>query len=186
MGEEMERPRGLPVDVTVRYPVSYDPAVDQVTLRGPSTEFPMEPLEPGVWILRLESGDVHEWLYPALDLDGSIWYPDGCEDGGSDSRERVWLSPTWFTQVSSETDTGFPGDDPDEDPTPDADDGSGDAPGIDDHATPAPEAEDPAEDIPCGCQAGGGSGHASLLTAALAILAQRAGRRRAKARSISS
>jgi len=101
---------GLERDDDVRFEVQvseeHDGFVQEVELYMTNRIVPMEEDGPGRWSWRSDGGTVPLWAYAELVIDGDAWYgEDGCEDGGEDRSERVWLSPSWFF-LSQDTSEG--------------------------------------------------------------------------------
>lgn len=95
LGDELALPDGQALDVRVAMPARAGGAVRAVSLVGPDGSVPMAEQEDGLWRGRLEPEEVGAWHYVDVTLDGQAWYgPDGCEDGGEDDAEHLWLSPS--------------------------------------------------------------------------------------------
>ena len=55
--------------------------------------------EAGTWSGAIANDTIPSWLYVEIEIDGTLYYPDGCEDGGAGDSlndEYLWSSPTWF------------------------------------------------------------------------------------------
>jgi len=113
MGEVLAVPPEATVTVRLAIPPEHEPAVLTAILVTPDEELSLEPLGDGAFGLELAPGEQPAWAYGMVVLDGERWYgEDGCDDGGSNSEERVWLSPSWFGSASAgDSDTGTPTDD---------------------------------------------------------------------------
>jgi hypothetical protein len=112
MGDVINLEIGDPVDVEVRIPNDYVPHVTSVSLRYPDMtsgdkalwlESDMSYAKNGVWTASFAHTPLV--LYPTIHIDGKSWYgKENCTDGGKDSDEAVWLSPTWLNEVQLDTD----------------------------------------------------------------------------------
>lgn len=94
-GETLALAAGSAVVLTVRVPTADVPYVTGVQAIGSSVVAPLSTSGGGVWSASIVSPPA--WLYVAVAINGSTFYPKGCSDGGTDTREYVWSSPTWFT-----------------------------------------------------------------------------------------
>lgn len=190
MGEDIGLPLGQSLHAQVEVPETWAPYLTMVELVSPDSRFALEPLTGGVWAGELPTDQVQAWVYVAIRIDGAAAFGDTCPDGGSDSVDWAWLSPSWISPVEGDLDAdGFAalnGDCNDGDAAlfPDAPDAEGD--GIDqncDGVDGTPEADrgdsgtdkgaDP-EDPPCGCSAGGSS---SLFAAGIVVAMSLSARR---------
>lgn len=109
MGEELQYPPERALDVAVTLPETADGAVISVTLRGPGGDVSLVRTGSGLYTTTLDPGAVQAYYLPEIVLDGDIWYgPDGCDDGGADTAEHLWLSPTWLEPDAAQVDTGPP------------------------------------------------------------------------------
>lgn len=101
LGATLERSEDEPVTVELRMPVELAPWVLAAELVYPDGSQAMDGGE-GSW-----SGEVPAnapWAYVQLRVDGGSWYGADCEDGGSDTDEWLWLSPSWITKLSTDLD----------------------------------------------------------------------------------
>ena len=67
----------------------------------------MNQVDTAEWALTISPDQIPALVYPVVRIDGSSWYADQgfhCIDGGRDSTERLWLSPTWFETTSGDLD----------------------------------------------------------------------------------
>jgi len=111
MGDVLVPPPGAgALDVVVSLPAAQAPLVLAVDVVTPDEALLMEDLGGGRYTLHLEDPPTVHFV--RLRLDGAAWYGDaGCDDGGQDTEERIWLSPAWWAPD---------GDDPPPEPTPGA------------------------------------------------------------------
>lgn len=134
MGEELLMPPDQQLEVELLIPTAWERFVLSVTLHGKDYHRELSALRGGVYHAMIEAEDVPPYLYASVTLDGAAHYgTEGCADGGADSLERIWLSPTWFDAGEGDLDGdgyGWPeGDcddgDPSVHPAADEDCGSG-------------------------------------------------------------
>ncbi len=103
-GAAPQVPEGESLTLVVRVPEAWEPQVTSARLRGPDTWWTLDPDGAGAHSLSLEAPELPEWLYVDLTLDGE--QPVGCEDGGLDGLEHLWLSPVRPVVVPAEGDSG--------------------------------------------------------------------------------
>jgi hypothetical protein len=83
--------------LTVRVPTAYEDMVTSVRAVGYGTiRYPLRETTAGSWSVAIPNATIPSWLYVEVEIDGTMYYPDGCADGGTDDLEYVWSSPTWF------------------------------------------------------------------------------------------
>ena len=105
LGDAIGVPLGQSLDVVVRVPPAYASAVLSVTLVGPAgTVVTLSAVTDGGWATTLSPADVPRYLYAAVELDGEVLSGGACDDGGSDSREWLWASPSWVSTVAADLD----------------------------------------------------------------------------------
>ncbi len=107
MGDTLGLPPDQPLDASVRVPEEWAPTVRAVSLVGPSAgNVPLTDQGDGKWSVTLEADEVPTYLYAAVQLDGEIIYGSttACVDGGSDSNEWLWGSPSWVEAASPDLD----------------------------------------------------------------------------------
>jgi hypothetical protein len=82
----------------VRVPPAYEGMVTSVRAIGYDTiSYPLtESTMAGSWSVAIANATIPSWLYVEVAIDGAMYYPDGCDDGGTDENEFIWSSPTWF------------------------------------------------------------------------------------------
>ena len=105
LGDEIQPYGGEDVELEVRIPSEYDPAVLGVIIV--TEDYVLQPTSdtPGTWSQTLNGNAMPPWAYVAVKLDGQIWYgSDTCDDGGDDAYEWLWLSPTWIDQEDHDWD----------------------------------------------------------------------------------
>ena len=102
LGSMISLPKGQPLTLQIRIPASLAPWVlaAQVVLPGDARTLEID--EPGSWSITLD--EAPSYLYPALVMDGSVVYPDGCADGGNNGLEWIWGSPSWVKEVNGDVD----------------------------------------------------------------------------------
>ena len=148
MGETLVVPHDQPLRVELRLPAQREHTLSVVVLVTPAGEEPMRAAGDGVYHAEIAAGALPTWVYPRVELDGSLWYDEPCRDGGADSLEQLWISPSYLTV--GELDTGDPGDTGDTGP----DDTSGDSTAPD--SDPPGDSDQPGDSDPPG-DSGGGS-----------------------------
>ncbi|MFT5679843.1 MAG: hypothetical protein ACI8RZ_000748 [Myxococcota bacterium] len=105
MGAFVGLPDAQPLDVTLSVPPELAVYVLEVSLLGPHSRVAMTDIGDGHFTLTLDAEDVPAWTYPEITVSGADWYgTGGCEDGGKNDEERVWLSPTWFDPADADLD----------------------------------------------------------------------------------
>jgi hypothetical protein len=89
--------------VDVRIPNAYARMVRGVRAVGYGTiSYPLvrSATAIGSWSVAIPNAAIPAWLYVEVKIDGAMYYPRGCNDGGIgeiyESDEYVWSSPTWF------------------------------------------------------------------------------------------
>ncbi|MFH1466345.1 MAG: hypothetical protein ABIO70_18315 [Pseudomonadota bacterium] len=105
LGQDLPVPEGDDLEVEVRLPSEHLAAVRRVVMVDPKEELELTS-QGGGRFLGVLSGETRlAWVYVRVELDGEVWYgAGGCDDGGDDAQEYVWLSPSWL--VLPEPDTG--------------------------------------------------------------------------------
>ncbi len=98
MGEIAGLPPGQPLVVSVTVPSEADPFIDEVRLVGPGAEMiATTSAGDGLFSVELVAADVPAWLYAEVIFDGLAYTTqEKCEDGGTESEERLWLSPIFI------------------------------------------------------------------------------------------
>lgn len=99
MGTDVGLPTGQALGATVLVPAVWAPYVTTVELVSPDTRLALDPAAPGAWEGELPSDEVAPWVYVAVRIDGAAAFGDSCADGGTDSLDWAWLSPSWVTRV---------------------------------------------------------------------------------------
>ena len=182
-GEDLEIVDGASVEVRARVPEAHRGYVTRVDLVMPQA---ISELSDSGEDWRITVVDPPAWMYVRVELDGEAWYgAAGCDDGGSDTRERIWTSVSYVDRTSGAlpVEEGCPAELGDSDTPDTARDTAGGPPELvdvpptrDDHTGLSPIEEAPAEDGPVvreeprGACAGGASG---LWFAALPLLLSR-------------
>lgn len=109
MGEDLVVAADQPLEVVVKVPVEHQAVVANVFLMTSDGEQRMPSVGDGGFAVTIEPQHRPAWVYPRVELDGAAWYgQSGCDDGGVDQRERLWLSPSWLLLPGD--DTGLPQD----------------------------------------------------------------------------
>lgn len=132
VGDALGVPAEQDLEVEVTVPQELARFVVGGTLRSVDRVIPLMPLGHGAWGTEVSTGERGAWVYVTMEVDGAAWYgADGCDDGG-DTREFVWSSPSWVSDVPADLDGDgvafLDGDCADSDPAthPGADDVPGD------------------------------------------------------------
>jgi hypothetical protein len=115
LGTDFEISEEEELTITLQLPEEQSAYVNEVAVVGPDGSWVLDDLGGGVFETSLAGTDVPAWLYARIEIDGDAWYGTGaCLDGGSDSLEYVWSSPSYIdvTGATSSTggDTGDTGD----------------------------------------------------------------------------
>jgi hypothetical protein len=107
MGEALVLSDGGTPVVEVRVPLDMASFIVEVWLHTSAGSLLADgPDVDGRWQALLYDAERPRWAYVEARVDGALWYAsDTCEEGGFDSSERLWMSPSWFTYV-----TDFDGD----------------------------------------------------------------------------
>ncbi len=89
----------LALDVNV--PGGWSRFVAEVVAVTPDGEVPLVPYGAG-WSASWPAGAAPAWAYAALRLVGT--QREGCADGGADTDEWLWVSPSWIQEVGADLD----------------------------------------------------------------------------------
>ena len=120
MGEILSAPPGQDLHAELRLPAVMDPFVIAVQLRTRGQRWIADRLEAGRYRAVIPAQEAPRFLYPVVVLEGDAFYRRACDDGGQDSQEHIWLSPTWFDGALRDLDgdgsSAAQGDCDDEDP----------------------------------------------------------------------
>lgn len=109
LGEALVIPQGEALEVELGLPRERAPAITRIAFVDSVRELDLSPLGEGRWAIVLDAGDIPAWFYLRVEVDGELWYGGGdCDDGGEDSIERVWLSPSMVSTAPA--DSAEPGD----------------------------------------------------------------------------
>jgi predicted metal-dependent phosphoesterase TrpH len=105
IGEEIDVPTRGATTVTVHVPSGYEAMVTSVRAVGNTTSYTLRKraTEAGSWSRAIANDTIPSWLYVEIEIDGTLYYPDVCEDGGTGASlndEYLWSSPTWFARGS--------------------------------------------------------------------------------------
>jgi hypothetical protein len=181
LGQDLIVPEGAPLQVEVRVPAEYQDLVTGVTVIAPRERVALISDGAGRYLGQVGDQDRPVWVYVRVLVDGGAWYgEDGCDDGGADTSEYLWLSPSWLALPEPDTggtdDTGKP-----DTGTHPHDSDDSDAP----HDSPAPCDCDCDCDCECDCESDqrgcGLLGVSGLLALALSALPLVLGRRTPRA-----
>lgn len=98
MGDEIDFSGPSILTGRVRMPSAYEAAILAVTFVGPDSAVAATEVNPGIWRAQFTAATVQEYYYVDVEVDGDLWWIaiGGCEDGGGDTIEHVWGTPTWF------------------------------------------------------------------------------------------
>ncbi len=99
IGEVIDVPSKGYTTLRVRVPTADEGTVTSVHAVGYGTtsySLTESSTTPGSWSVEIANATIPSWLYVEVEIDGALYYPEGCDDGGTDDREFVWSSPTWF------------------------------------------------------------------------------------------
>lgn len=105
LGEDIELDAGAAVAVRVAIPAEDGVNALEAILVTPSGEITLDWQGDGTWEATIAAADLPPWLYAAVSLEGVPYEPRaGCDDGGVDTTEWLWASPSWFTVVDADAD----------------------------------------------------------------------------------
>ena len=182
LGDHVEVVEGTPLEVQVELPSDAVPWVLGVDLVTPDEDLLLS-VDGQKWSLSVD--DVPAWAYVRVRFEGAAYYgPEGCRDGGADTQERIWMSPSWFTLVEAPpedtsppevVDTSPPGQvdsDPQVDTSPPEVEDTSPPPENPDRKEPDGGHYTPIEITPTGCGCGGG-GLAGLWLLAVPLIRRR-------------
>ena len=172
LGDDLELGPEGSVRVELAVPSDHAGFVQAVELVLPDGTEQLQEAVTGCW-----SADVAvvEQAYVRVTLDGGAWYGDeGCSDGGDDTSERLWLSPSWVTlgEEAAGEHAAVLCTEPVDSGSPDSEPGV-DSPAVDSDvpADSPPAEEEPPDEGGCGC----GGGAAGLWPLALLLALRRRG-----------
>ncbi len=115
MGEELVLAAEANIEAILTIPSEHEGAILQAFLRTPHEDIELAHGADGVYRATISRQDRPAWIYAVLRIDGDRWYGEqGCDDGGDDREERIWLSPTWL-DLPQTPDSGEDHDTDDED-----------------------------------------------------------------------
>lgn len=110
MGDEIDLPSDATLEAELRIPAALEHTVESAHLITPEGSLSLAPQGDGIFGASISPDKRPAWAYARLLLDGERWYGQaGCDDGGANNEERIWLSPTWFDPINDESpdpDTG--------------------------------------------------------------------------------
>jgi hypothetical protein len=96
MGQELVVANGTDLVIEARLPADAGPAVVDVTAVGPAASWTMVRVGEGTWSVTVPGAEMPENIYVDVTLDAGVIWSTGCPDGGTDSFDHLWSSPTWF------------------------------------------------------------------------------------------
>ncbi len=98
IGEVVDVPSRGVTKLEVRVPSGYEGMVRNVRAVGYDKSYTLteSSTSAGSWEVAIANATIPSWLYVEVEIDGAMYYPEGCDDGGTDDAEYVWSSPTWF------------------------------------------------------------------------------------------
>jgi hypothetical protein len=104
LGDEVAIPIGQEAEVTLSIAEDWLDYIESVSLVLPDADTDLTPDGLGNWSLTLGAGDVPYYAYIQVRIDGDSYYAGSCDDGGDDGTEYLWLSPSWFSEGSTDLD----------------------------------------------------------------------------------
>lgn len=105
LGEEVTVASEDAVEARVRVPSTLAPFVTDVFAVEPMGSHPLALVDTATWSFTWPPAGAPAWVYAAVRVDGAAWYGgDWCEDGGRDTDEWVWTSPTWIDVLAGDAD----------------------------------------------------------------------------------
>jgi hypothetical protein len=90
--------------VTIEVPPEWPAYILDVQVVGPDGRWSLLQTGTATWSLTLDADTVPAWLYPAIELDGASLYPEGCDDGGAEATDWIWVSPSWIDPAAPDLD----------------------------------------------------------------------------------
>ncbi len=96
LGDHVTVVDGEVLEARVVLPEEVVPHVVGVDLVTPDDEH-VATVDGNVWTHSFESLPIYAYVRVRLEGVG-YWGPEGCDDAGASTEERLWLSPSWFTQ----------------------------------------------------------------------------------------
>ncbi len=96
MGDVLLVPEGGGVSLRVTVPADDAWTIQHVVALGPVSQWPLESVSPGVWEGWIPPAGIEAYALIDVAIDGELWFEEGCEDGGMDAAEHLWLSPVWM------------------------------------------------------------------------------------------
>ncbi len=173
LGQDLSVGHDEPLELAIRVPKEWAQWVIDVVAVTPDEAISLEASAEGAWTGSIAAEDMPAWIYPAVQLDP----PADCEDGGEDSFEWLFVSPSWIEieppDDTGPDDTGPDDSDPPDDSEPPDDTGPDDSEAADDTGEPVTPPR-------CGCGGCGtaGSGSATWLVWLLGLVGWMAATRR--------
>ena len=108
MGQDFELVSGARLDLELRVPVDWESSVLEVFLVTPDEQLTMVSTATATWRITLADDEVPAWIYAAVQLDGAVVYGSSiCDDGGADTDEWLFISPSWLEPVQDLDGDGF-------------------------------------------------------------------------------
>lgn len=105
LGDELGLPVDQELDVDVEVPADLAAYVTAVDLVTPIGRYPMADEGGGLFQATLTEAEADGWVYAAVEIDGDLWYgASGCDDGGLDTLEYEWTSPSYIDSVAGDLD----------------------------------------------------------------------------------
>ncbi|GDX80058.1 hypothetical protein LBMAG42_18690 [Deltaproteobacteria bacterium] len=105
LGDELGLPVDQDLDVDVEVPADLAAYVTAVDLVTPEGRFPMTDEGGGLFDTTITEAEAGGWVYAAVEIDGDLWYGTaGCDDGGLDTLEYEWTSPSYIDSVAGDLD----------------------------------------------------------------------------------
>ncbi len=105
LGDELGLPVDQDLDVYVEVPADLAAYVTAVDLVTPEGRFPMTDEGGGLFDATITEAEAGGWVYAAVEIDGDLWYGSaGCDDGGLDTLEYEWTSPSYIDSVAGDLD----------------------------------------------------------------------------------
>ncbi len=104
LGDDLAVPTGQELDIEVMVGGEWAAYVDIVEIVTPAGTTELTDEGSDTYSLTVSAGDMPEWLYVQVQLDGDSFYGTSCDDGGDDGTEYAWTSPSYVAEGPDDLD----------------------------------------------------------------------------------